>query len=96
MQKKTIAFTREKCKEGFHYIAKNSSQRTIKIIADTGNKAFDEKKSTTNAIEELNESFMDKNGVSDAYWTKFYAKLIKRENQTEFWLYDDPESENWN
>ena len=67
MQNKTIAFTRKKCKEGFHYIAKNSSQRTIKAVADTGNNSFDEKKSTTNAIEELNESFMDKNGVSDAY-----------------------------
>ena len=91
-------------KQGFHYDSKELFLPITKALTVTCQKLFEETKSTTKAIEALDESnvhvkaleLMIKNGIIDSILIRPIAKLLIPTNKGQFRLYDDPDSDNWN
>ena len=53
---KQVRLVRKFCKQGFHYHMKELFEPITKAVTDTSHKLFEETKSTTKTIEELDES----------------------------------------
>ena len=91
-------------KQGFHYDTKDVLEPTTKAVIDTSQKLLEETKSTTKAIEELDESnihlnaleLMVKNGVFHSSLIRPIAKLLVPTIDSQFRFFDDPDSNNWN
>ena len=90
-------------KQGFHYDKIELFEPNTKAFEDKSEKLLEESKSTTKALEEMNESnvhvkdleLMKKNGKIDTSLSRPLATLLVQ-NKSHFRLYDDLDSDNWN
>ena len=91
-------------KQGFEYDTKELFELITKAITDNSQKLLEETKSTTKTIDELDESnvpvkaseLLNKNGVLDSRLIRPIEKLLVPTKKSNFRLYDDPDSDNWN
>ena len=91
-------------KQGFHYDTKQLFEPITKTITDTNQKLLEETKYNTKAIENLDESntyvknleIMNKDEIIHPNLIRPLARLLVPENESQFRLYDDPDSANWN
>ena len=91
-------------KQGYHYDIKELFEPITKAVTDSNQKLHDETKSTTKAIENLDES--EKNNktlesrneheVLHSSLIRPIAKLLVPRNKSQFRLLDDPVSDKWN
>ena len=91
-------------KQDFHYDTEDFFEPITKAVTDISEKLLEESKSTTKAVEGLNESnvnvkaseFMNENGVIDTSLIKPLATFLVGQNNSQFRLYNEPVCDNWN
>ena len=91
-------------KQGFYCDTKEFFEPITKVVTDTSQKLLEERKSTTKAIEELDESnvhvktlqLINQSGEIHSKLIRPIAKLLVPTIKSHFRLYDDPDSDNWN
>ena len=90
--------------QGFQYDTEGLFEPITKAATDTSQKLVEGFESTTEAIEELHESYvlvqvialMNESGVNDSSFNWPIAKFSIPTNKSHFRLYRDPERYNWN
>ena len=91
-------------KQGFDYDTKEVFEPITKADTDSNQNLLEEANSTKKAIAALDESnihakvleLMSKNGVVHPSLMRAIAKPLVSSNKSQFWLYDVPDSNNWN
>ena len=91
-------------KQGFHYLIKVLLEPISEAITDKSQEILEKTEPTTEAYADLDESnvhvkaveLMSRNGVVHSISIRPIAKLLVPTNKSQFQLYDDPDSDNWN
>ena len=91
-------------KQGFHNDIKQLYEPITKAVTDINQNLFEETKSKTKAIEELDDlsvhlktfQLMNKNGVIDSSFIRPISKFLVPESKSHFRLKDDTDSDDWN
>ena len=91
-------------KQGYHYDVTELFEPITKAVTDSNHKLLEETKSTTKAIEELDETnvhvkvldFLNKNWVTHSSLTRPIAKLLAPTEENQYRFYDDPDCDIWN
>ena len=88
-------------KQSFHYVTKEPIEPVTNAATNRKEKFFEENKSNTKAVEELDKSnvyvkvleLMNKNGVKDSVLIRFLVKLLILTNKCQFGWYNDFDSD---
>ena len=90
-------------KQVYHYDAKEIFEPIRKAVINLSEKLLEESKPTLEAIKEVYESnvhvkaleLLLKKGIFSLSLIRPLEKHIVPQNKSQFWLYDDADSENW-
>ena len=99
-----VSLVEKLSKQGFHYDTKELFEPLYKAVTDTSQKVLEENKSTTKVIEEMDgpnvhvkaSELTNRNGAKNSSLLRPIAKLLLPTNKSQFRLYDDADSDNWN